>query len=85
MATTSNLLYNYTFLDAGRYNFEVISVGYTGNVIGIISDTFYWERKVMMMSVLNFYHFLLAHAFNLIINFFEDENRLNFTNQVKYN
>ena len=85
MTTTSNLSYNYTFLDAGTYNFEVISVGYTGNVIGVLNETFYWERKVMMMSVLNFYRFLLAYAFNLIIKFFEDENRLNFTNQIKYN
>ena len=82
MATTSDLSYNYTFLDVGTYNFEVISVDYTGDIVGIINDTFHYMRKFMMLCVFNFYHFLLEYAFNLTLNFFENENKLTFTIQV---
>ena len=51
VATTTELSYNYTFRDVDIFNFEVISIGYTGNIVGVLSETFHWERKVMMMCI----------------------------------
>lgn len=54
VATTTELSYIYTFDYFGRHNIEIISIDDDlQNAVGVINRTYYWDRKIMMMCILN--------------------------------
>uniref|UniRef100_A0A1X7UH89 Uncharacterized protein n=1 Tax=Amphimedon queenslandica TaxID=400682 RepID=A0A1X7UH89_AMPQE len=66
LVTTANeLSYNYTFSNVDTYKFELITVGYLGDIIGVLSETYNWRP----------FEFTSGLKFNV------DENILSFTIQ----